>query len=1404
MSRVVSRTCTEVPDNERDGEPGSRPLDVYRAAPAYVLLGDPGAGKTTAFERECEACGADGVPVSARDFLTFEQASHPEWRGQTLFIDGLDEVRAGSSDARVPLDAIRRNLDGLGRPRFRLSCREADWLGTNDRSKMAAVAPDGSLTVLRLDPLTDSDVEEILDSDPRVSDSRGFIREARDRGVDGFLTNPQSLDMLADVVADAGKWPADRLELFETACRHMAREHNDEHIAAAQSSGGAPVPIGGSSLEDVLDAAGRLCAIQLIAGAAGYALTPTQENGDFPVFDRCEAEWDPVCASRRGSASPSALFRAALATKLFRAALSGHFVPVHRHIAEFLGARYLAGLISGRKPGQGPPARRILALIAGGDGIVVSQLRGLSAWLAAQCREARLDLVERDPIGVGLYGDIGEFSSDEKCALLEWLEVQASRLFSTSGAVTAFSPLVVPAMEPVFREILTGEKLRGQHSFAWFVLHILAHGSPLPNLAPTLLDIVRDDKWSPDVNVAALDAFVHNRPHGRQKTRELKELLADIRAGRVVDPNDDLLGVLLTELHPGELSVADIWKHLSVPANRGYYGRYSRFWSRILREPCAHSAVAEHLDALAARPEVLVPVLQSVVTRSLPVRLLARGLETHGEEVEAKRLYDWLGVGLVPPGQYPHGGDGPRRIRGWLERHPEIQKSVVAEGLQRGKSDPDRTIRALEYDVWQRLYGSTLPGDFGIWCLQRAEAEADVGLARVLLKCAFDAVSEQRGNDGLSVDVLIERTRAHPVLADAFAELSVCPLDDAHAQRQEDRRLAGDREAEERQRRGKWIAHVRSQQDALRANRGSPDLLRQLAAGYFGFLQESDGKEPVERLRYLFFNDDGLVETTLVALQGVIRRDDLPDLHGIIGLRAKGREHYLSLPVLAGLAELDRIGQDVLPHLDERRIRIALGFHYCDGTHHKPEWYRRFLASNPELVGDVLVRCASSALRCGRAYVSELAELAHDEEHAKMARVASLRILQSFPVRCTAKQLVDLNYLLWSALRHADRESLSKLIERKLSRTSLNVGQRARWLVAGFMLSPEAYSQRMIQFADDSERRIRELAAFLGDPDGPRIWRDRLETSGLQVLVRLIGASFGPNSSPAGVVTMRTPARGASDHVRRMIQRLGESPSDDAGAALEALASDESLVQWRDELLYERNQQRVIHRDAAYRHPEIEQVCRTLNDGPPANAGDLAALVRERLEEVAVRIRTGNDNGWRPYWNEGEYRRPVEPKYENSCRDALLGDLRPRLPVDADAEPEGRYANDKRADIRVAFGDFHVPVEVKKNNHPDLWSALRSQLIARYTTHPATGGYGIYLVLWFGEDAGRRTPLPASGSRPDGPGELKSRLEEDLTPEEARRISVCVIDVSAPPSAPPATGDRNRLSESAQVASRRS
>ena len=150
-------------------------------------------------------------------FSTLSVDSHPEWRDKTLFIDGLDEVRAGTDDVRTPFDAIRGRLDELGKPRFRLSCREADWLGVNDRDNVASVASDGAVTVLRLDPLTNADITTILDVQPGVDSADEFVEEAQNRGVDGLLTNPQSLELLVRAVAEGG-WPESRLDTFERAC----------------------------------------------------------------------------------------------------------------------------------------------------------------------------------------------------------------------------------------------------------------------------------------------------------------------------------------------------------------------------------------------------------------------------------------------------------------------------------------------------------------------------------------------------------------------------------------------------------------------------------------------------------------------------------------------------------------------------------------------------------------------------------------------------------------------------------------------------------------------------------------------------------------------------------------------------------------------------------------------------------------------------------------------------------------------------------------------------------------------------------------------------------------------------------------------------------------------------------
>ena len=327
-------------------------------------------------------------------------------------------------------------------------------------------------------------------------------------------------------------------------------------------------------------------------------------------------------------------------------------------------------------------------MLTGEDGTVVTEMRGLSAWLAAHSRDARADLIERDPVGVGQYGDIGEFSLNEKRGLLESLKREGERLGPLWQSAAAFGALAAPEMEPVLREVLEGEDRGDDHQmFTDFILRFLQEGSTLPSLAGIMIEIVRDDSRWPRVITAALHAFIHNSTGSQDRADELKSLLADIRAERVSDPDNELLGYLLFELYPQNLSPSEVWDCFYATRDReSFFGMYYGFYMLGLPEKPSDEQVAELLDSLNERFSGLRPTAKnSTRLENLPVKLLARGLRAHGDQLAIGRLYDWLDLGFTRDRPWPATGDQKdiEQIGSWLEHHPDLLKAIVMEGMAR-------------------------------------------------------------------------------------------------------------------------------------------------------------------------------------------------------------------------------------------------------------------------------------------------------------------------------------------------------------------------------------------------------------------------------------------------------------------------------------------------------------------------------------------------------------------------------------------------------------------------------------------------------------------------------------------------------------------------------------------------
>ena len=773
------------------------------------------------------------------------------------------------------------------------------------------------------------------------------------------------------------------------------------------------------------------------------------------------------------------------------------------------------------------------------------------------------------------------------------------------------------------------------------------------------------------------------------------------------------------------------------------------------------------MDGMLKRIGCIRPSLRKYSLGDIPFEILSRSLRISGDQLAIGHLFDWLSIEVAL--RRDGAANGFRQeIRGWLENRPELQKSLVAEGLARCAKSDDFRMEA--FYVLQRLFGAERPSDFGLWCADQIAGPLgdEPQVAEFLLGEAVRSLRNGNDRTGMSEEYLEELVVGREVLTDTLNQLLHPETPEWQREAEEEEQRFKD---DEERRRRRWLETVRSHKDALVENSAPLGLLFELARSYLGGIEWADDDAPgVRGVEESLEGDRCLVGAALKGLRGAIRRLDIPDVDEVVQSKINNKIPGVSFTVAAGMAEIERTAPDEFDSLDKGLLAKAVAHGFSAGNHQKwPQWYLRALRERPDIVAEVHVKFASAGVQSDQGYVDGFWHLPHDEDHSQIARTVSLPILESFPTRSSEKHMDLLENLLKSARDHAERETFSRLVGDRSENEELDDAQRARWIVLGLTIDPERFLTPAKSFVESSDTAILELAeAFRKFAIG------ELDLRVAEFFIEVVGRRIDvENSYKDG---WATPEMHAAQLVSSNVQALANSPAPEASEALLRLLAEPALSSWKSVISQAIRSQLVIRRDGSFRHPNVDEVRATLEGGTPANAGDLAALIVERIEEIALRVRTTNTDEWRQYWDEGERGRLEKPKIEDRCRDTLLSQLRQLVPTGVDAQPEGQYANDKRSDIRVAMASsFHVPVEVKKNDHGDLWTAIKDQLIDLYVIDPDTDGHGIYLVFWFGRDS---TKSPPDGTRPEDPNELKEKLVATLSPQARRKITVCVVDVS--------------------------
>ncbi|WP_342619414.1 hypothetical protein [Rhodoferax sp. GW822-FHT02A01] len=1265
----------------------------------------------------------------------------------TYFIDGLDEARAQPSDSSV-IHRIRSELRKLGKPKFRISCRAADWLGASDRDALKSEVANFEIPLYALIDLDDDEIANILGD---VKLAQDMISSARTAGADLFLRNPHLLELWSEV-AKSGLHATTKTELFQTASGLMARERREDKHQRNQQVG--------ISEEKILTSAGQLCATLLLSDLDGIAVRRSSVNRRFPELQALQ----PLDMQHGQAALGSLLFKPAQ--------VADRLVPAHRTIAEFLAAQWMAQQIDQKQLSL----TRIRNLLLGNDNKPISSLRGLYGWLTTLGISFRQRLILDDPISVAQYGDPATLPVSDKTLLLNTLlaknqEIRA--LASSFDRNTYWGQLWDESLQGLFIQRLadTNRSTDAQHQTV-FLIRVLQQTTCKydEEMLSTLWSIAADtSRWQWVRGEACTAALKHS-----QSVTEAIQLLRAIESNATIDVNDELAGILLQHLYPDNMGLDGALKHLHQCKDDRLTGTFSYFWDHEFAQRTESSDLPRLIEHLLRRDDLELGNTQVRNFSRMATAVLGRAFQECGDHTVDDVLYRWMHLCSDEYGTNNQPLEGRTPINAWFADRPNRYKSILRIGYNEFAS-ADKPRMAV-FRLQRMFEGIPPPSDLGIWHLELIDEFDAEPMREVLLGEVINALAYGRCADGLNLDALFEWASQAAHRRSLLLPMLSCQLPEWHFDHQEATiARRHEREDQRRLRTERVAPHL----PAINDGSAPPNLMHHLAQVWYGHFQDIPGDNPESRFESYAENHQQLLECAKRGFLACMDRNDLPSLPQVIKLRQQKKVHFLVLPTLVGTDLLWAQNPEVFESLPESKVELLCGYWLSYGLDKTPAWYMEIAPRRSAAAASALITFVKADIAGQSEFVTGFHELSTNEAFTDVARQSLPEILLSFPSRSNKTQLQQLETLIKIFVRRCPAD-IRRVCTSRLARRSLDKMQRLYWITLGSMVDAPKYEQDLLERLGSSELHAQAVASLLSTGVLGGVADIGF---GAKLLARLIEI-LGPIAQmewPSGSGWV-TDAMRLGDTVRAFISSLTQQGTREAVQELARLENLPSLQALKP-ILSDYKQQAINHlRERNYRYADLDDVVQILRNAVPANPSDLKVMAIDLFGEIAHEIRNGNDNYIRNFWKEASDRKGNQALIhvsENTCRDLLLSRLQPHLDLKGiTCIPEAQVQSEKRVDIMLSKGSqIDLPIEIKGQWNPALWTGLTDQLDHQYTKDKSQG-HGIYLVLWTGES--NMTPPRDGGRKPSSPSELTERLTSQMQEAQRARISVVVLDISFP------------------------